>query len=75
MANRKLQKNEEIGKFFTEYLSTNIDDMDFEDVIIKDNRNFCEFSLKLWKRGNNCKYIYSIWSFKSKNYENNVIYS
>ena len=49
MTNRKLQKNEDIEKFFTEYLSTNIDDMDFEDVIIKDNRNFCEFFIEALK--------------------------
>ena len=44
-----MKKIEEFEKFFTEYLSTNIDDMDFEDVIIKDNRNFCEFFIEALK--------------------------
>jgi hypothetical protein len=38
--NEKLEKNE---KFFNEYLTTEIDDMDFEDIIVKDERKFCEF--------------------------------
>ena len=47
--NRKLQKNEDIEKFFAEYFSSNIDGMDFEDAIIKGNRNFCEFFIEALK--------------------------
>ena len=34
------QKNEQ---YFNYYLATSLDDMEFDDVIVKDNRKFCEY--------------------------------
>ena len=38
--NTSNQKNDQ---FFNEYLATNVDDMEFDDAIVKDNRKICEF--------------------------------
>ena len=41
-----LMLNVEKEEFFSEYLKTEFDDMDFEDLIIKDKRKFCEYFLE-----------------------------
>jgi hypothetical protein len=41
--NDKSKKNKENKEFFMEYLTTSIDDLDFEDTIIKDHRSFFEY--------------------------------
>ena len=39
----KPKKNKESKEFFMEYLTTSIDDLDFEETIIKDHRSFFEY--------------------------------
>ena len=38
-----LEKDEDYRRFFEEYLATSLDDLEFDDAIIKDNRTFCEY--------------------------------
>ena len=36
-------KEDNYQQFFDEYLSTSLDDMEFDDAIVKDKRTFCEY--------------------------------
>ena len=49
ISNRKTEKIDKSEKFFTEYLATPIDDMEYDDAIVKDNRKFCEFFIEVLK--------------------------
>ena len=41
---QNLKKNEQKNiKYFNEYLATALDDMDYDDALIKDDRKFCEY--------------------------------
>jgi hypothetical protein len=33
---KKIKKNEELTEFFQEYLSTSLDELEFDDAIVKD---------------------------------------
>ena len=39
---RKIKEND-YQKFFDEYLATSLDDLEYDDSRVKDNRNFCEY--------------------------------
>ena len=41
--NSNSEKIKENKNFFKEYLETSLDDLEFDDAIIKDNRKFCEY--------------------------------
>ena len=38
---KKIKKNEELTEFFQEYLSTSLDELEFDDAIVRDKRTFC----------------------------------
>ena len=38
-----LENDEDYRKFFDEYLATSLDDLEYDDAIIKDQRTFCEY--------------------------------
>ena len=40
-----IEEGKKIKKFFKEYLSTSLDEMEFDDVIKKDKRGFCSYFL------------------------------
>ena len=35
--------------FFDEYLSTSLDDLEYDDAIVKDHRTFCEYLMECLK--------------------------
>ena len=47
---QNLKKNEQKNlKYFNEYLATALDDMDYDDALIKDDRKFCEYFYEMLK--------------------------
>ena len=38
-----LNKEKKNEKFFEEYFETSLDDLEYDDAIVKDNRAFCEY--------------------------------
>ena len=47
--NNKNQNKNPNKKFFKEYLATDLNELDYDDVIEKDNRTFCEYFLEIIK--------------------------
>ena len=44
-----LEEDEDYKKFFDEYLATSLDDLEFDDAIVKDQRTFCEYFIESLK--------------------------
>ena len=44
-----LEKDEDYRKFFDEYLATSLDELEYDDAIIKDKRTFCEYLMECLK--------------------------
>ena len=42
-------KEDDYQKFFDEYLATSLDDMEYDDAIVKDQRTFCEYFIECLK--------------------------
>ena len=53
--NRKsfLENHKNISKFFKDYLATTLDDLEFDDAIVKDKRTFCEYLCENFKENQN----------------------
>ena len=45
-------------EFFKEYLSTSLDDLEFDDAIVKDKRKFCEYLCENFKENQNISYTF-----------------
>ena len=39
----ELNHSDDYQQFFDEYLATSLDDLEFDDAIVKDQRKFCEY--------------------------------
>ena len=48
-SNNMKTANEKNEKYFNEYLSTSVDDMEYDDAIVKDDRKFCEYFSETFK--------------------------
>ena len=55
---KKIKKNEELTEFFQEYLSTSLDELEFDDAIVKDKRTFCEYFFEQFKEKQNIAYTF-----------------
>ena len=43
------EKEDDYQKFFDEYLATSLDDLEYDDAIVKDHRTFCEYFVECLK--------------------------
>ena len=43
LSRKRGKKEDDFQEFFDEYLATSLDDMEYDDAIIKDHRSFCEY--------------------------------
>ena len=50
--------NEKDAKFIEEYLSTSLDDLEYDDAIVKDKRSFCEYFCEQFIEKQNIAYTF-----------------
>lgn len=53
-----IEEGKIIKKYFKEYLATSPDDMEYDDVIKKDTRNFCNYFFDNLKQKQNIAYTF-----------------
>ena len=48
-SNNEMNQEDKYKDFFDEYLSTSLDDLEYDDAIVKDHRTFCEYLMECLK--------------------------
>ena len=56
-----MKKDKDYKKFFEEYLATSLDEMEYDDAIIKDQRSFCEYFKECLKEKQMIAFTFISW--------------